>query len=96
VPRYAQRESAGGHIETSRLFAFARPMSCSAWRTQTYKSATIGEPMASTGRIFVVAGCRQYRQGASKLMRRTLDLSDGWLGRSADGEGAHIFGSASV
>jgi monoamine oxidase len=65
----------GGQSVTSIPFALARAMSWSPWPSQTYRSATIGEPIASTGRMFVAARRRQYRQGASKLMRKTWTAS---------------------
>jgi hypothetical protein len=44
--------------------------------------------MLSTGRIFVVACLRQYRQGASKVNLAELDLDDGRLNRSIREDGA--------
>ena len=68
--RRAERQLVqGGQGETSIPFALARATSWSACPAQTYRSATIGEPIASTGLMLLVAGRRQYRQGASKLMR---------------------------
>ena len=40
--------------------------------------------MASTGRMFVVAGRRQYRQGASKLLRKT------WIAATVGAIGAFV------
>jgi hypothetical protein len=59
-------------IPTARPFACARSISRSAWPAQTFKSP-IGRPIASTGRMFVVARrpSRQYRQTASKWIFAT-------------------------
>src|SRR5579862_5594772 len=67
LPKKGYRD---GYIETSIPLTRARATSSSVCGVKVYGSATIGEPIASTGRTFIVARRRQYRQGASKLMRR--------------------------